>query len=53
MHVELRRTVGRRREVSRLWFFKWGFGFWLGRIIFSIGHDTRPGAYAVASQAKR
>lgn len=38
MHINLRRTGTSRRQ---LWFYRWGFGFWLGRMMFNVGHDTR------------
>jgi len=41
MHINCR-ICGRRPEyVSRVWFYKWGFGIWLRTFLFGIGHDTR------------
>lgn len=41
MHIEFRRCGRRPKEVSRVWLFPYGFGVWLGRRIFTVGHDTR------------
>ena len=44
MHAECRLVAPRPSHVSRVWFFRWGFGVWLGRVLFSVGHDTRSSA---------
>jgi hypothetical protein len=42
VNIEARRCGSRKgTEVPPVWFFRWGFGVWLGTFIFSIGHDTR------------
>lgn len=41
MHVEFRKCSDRPEHCDRLWFFRWGFGLWLGRHILTAGHDTR------------
>ncbi len=41
MHITLRRVGTRGPYSPRAWAFKWGFGVWLGRTLFTFGHDTR------------
>jgi len=36
------RTAGRRGEAKWLWFFRYGFGVWIGKLIVTIGYDVRP-----------
>jgi hypothetical protein len=38
MHVEFRKSYA---PDLRTWAFKYGFGIWIWKFIFSIGHDTR------------
>lgn len=41
MHFELR-LAGRNGGIARpIWFYRYGFGVWIGRLIFGFGHDTR------------
>lgn len=35
------RLVSKRSDASPIWFFRWGFGIWLNRFIFTAGWDTR------------
>jgi hypothetical protein len=47
MHFDCR-IVGKRPEgISRVWFYKWGFGSWFGRFLFGFGHDTRSRVSAI------
>jgi hypothetical protein len=39
MHIDCRRTQGDKH--FQMWFYKWGFGLWIGRFLFGFGHDTR------------
>jgi hypothetical protein len=41
MHIDCRICGFRPEGVSRIWFYKWGFGIWLRNVLFGIGHDTR------------
>jgi hypothetical protein len=42
MHIDCRRCGHRPKCVRFVWFYKWGFGVWLGTFLFGFGHDTRP-----------
>lgn len=35
------RIVGPREHARPIWFFPYGFGIWIGRLIITLGHDTR------------
>lgn len=42
MHFECRLAGSRSgTTVPWIWFYRWGFTVWIGRIIFGFGHDTR------------
>jgi hypothetical protein len=41
MHFQLRRCAPKPREVHPCWFYRWGFGVWVGSFMLSAGHDTR------------
>lgn len=41
MHVNLRLVGKRERGMPLFWIFPYGFGLWIHRLIFSVGHDTR------------
>lgn len=36
-----RAGLPREKRPLWIWFFRWGFGVWIGRRHFSAGHDTR------------
>jgi hypothetical protein len=50
MHITLRRCGSRPPDASRLWTFRWGFGIWLGRLLFTVGHDTRSRVVATENE---
>jgi hypothetical protein len=41
MHIELRKCAPRPSSCRPVWFYAYGFGLWLGRWLFTFGHDTR------------
>ncbi len=41
MHINCRICGARPKEASFIWFYKYGFGIWLNKFLFGIGHDTR------------
>lgn len=44
MHIECRKV----RSVGwKFWLFPYGFGCFLGRIVFSVGHDVRQRIYTL------
>ena len=41
MNANSLKIMRQKRWKMRIWFFKYGFGFWIGRVMLTVGHDIR------------
>lgn len=53
MHFELKRVGRRPPYCPRVWWFRYGFGLWLFRVIVTAGHDVRSRMQASAAVPPR